>query len=30
VHDYFMDWHCDGTLTRVHHAFHAQARALAA
>jgi transposase len=29
VHKYFLDWHCDGTLTRVHHALHAQARTLA-
>ena len=20
VHDYFVEWQCDGTLTRIHHA----------
>ena len=30
VHDYFVEWHCDGTLTRIHHALYAQARKLAA
>jgi transposase len=29
VHDYFVEWHCDGTLTRLHHALYAQARELA-
>ena len=29
VHDYFVEWHCDGTLTRIHHALYAQARELA-
>jgi len=29
VHDYFVEWHCDGTLTRVHHALYAQVRELA-
>ena len=28
VHDYFMDWHCDGTLTRIHHALYAEVRVL--
>jgi|SRR3990172_2062183 len=30
VHDYFVEWHCDGTLTRIHHSLYAQARKLAA
>ena len=30
VHDYFVEWHCDGTLTRIHHALYAEARKLAA
>lgn len=29
VHDYFVEWHCEGTLTRIHHALYAQARELA-
>lgn len=29
VHDYFVEWHCDGTLTRIHHALYAQVRELA-
>jgi transposase len=29
VHDYFVEWHCDGTLTRIHHALYTQARELA-
>lgn len=29
VHDYFIEWHCDGTLTRIHHALYTQARELA-
>jgi transposase len=29
VHDYFVDWHCDGTLTRIHHALYREARELA-
>jgi transposase len=29
VHDYFVEWHGDGTLTRIHHALHATARTLA-
>jgi transposase len=29
VHDYFVEWHCDGILTRIHHALHAQVRELA-
>ena len=29
VHDYFIDWNCDGTLTRLHHALYAEVRALA-
>ena len=29
VHDYFIDWHSDGTLTRLHHALYAEARTLA-
>lgn len=28
VHDYFLDWHSDGTLVRIHHALHAEARQL--
>lgn len=28
VHDYFIDWHGDGTLARVHHALYTQARLL--
>lgn len=28
VHDYFTDWHCDGTLTRLHHALYAEVREL--
>ena len=30
VHDYFVEWHCDGTLTRIHHTLYAEARKLAA
>jgi len=29
AHTYFLDWHGDGTLTRVHHALYRQARELA-
>ena len=29
VHDYFVEWHCDGTLTRIHHALYSEARELA-
>lgn len=29
VHDYFVEWHCGGTLTRLHHALYAQVRELA-
>jgi len=29
VHDYFTEWHCDGTLARIHHALYTQARELA-
>jgi hypothetical protein len=29
VHDYFVDWHSDGTLTRVHNALYCEARELA-
>jgi transposase len=29
VHDYFVEWHCDGTLTRIHHELYAQVRELA-
>jgi transposase len=29
VHDYFVEWHCDGTLTRIHHMLYAEARKLA-
>jgi transposase len=29
AHDYFVDWHSDGTLTRIHHALYCQARELA-
>ena len=29
VHDYFVEWHCDGTLTRLHHALYAEVRELA-
>ena len=29
VHDYFVEWHCEGALTRIHHALHAQVRELA-
>jgi len=28
VHDYFVEWHCDGTLTRLHHALYAEVREL--
>ena len=26
VHDYFVRWQCDGTLSRLHHAVYEQAR----
>jgi len=29
VHDYFVEWHCDGSLTRIHHALYAEVRKLA-
>ena len=29
VHDYFVEWHCDGTLTRIHYALYAEVRKLA-
>jgi transposase len=29
VHDYFIEWHCDGTLTRIHLELYAEARELA-
>jgi len=29
VHDYFVEWHCDGTLARIHHALYVEARTLA-
>lgn len=29
VHDYFVEWLSDGTLTRIHHALYAEARVLA-
>ena len=29
VHDYFVEWQCDGTLLRIHHALYVQARELA-
>ena len=29
VHDYFVDWHSDGTLARLHHALYTEARLLA-
>ena len=28
VHDYFVEWHCDGTLTRLHHALYCEVREL--
>jgi len=28
VHDYFVEWHCDGTLTRIHHALAREVREL--
>lgn len=28
VHDYFLAWHCDGTLTRIHHALYCELREL--
>ena len=28
VHDYFVDWHGDGTLTRIHHALYCAVREL--
>ena len=30
VHDYFIEWHCDGTLTRLHHALYTQVASLRA
>lgn len=29
VHDYFIDWRSDGTLTRIHHALYGEVRKLA-
>ena len=29
VHDYWVEWQCDGTLLRIHHALYMQARELA-
>lgn len=29
VHDYFVEWLCDGVLTRIHHALYVEARELA-
>lgn len=29
VHDYFVEWHVDGILARIHHALYAQCRKLA-
>ena len=29
VHDYFVEWHCDGVLTRIHHALYCEVRELA-
>jgi transposase len=26
AHDYFVEWHCDGTLTRLHHALYCEVR----
>ena len=26
VHNYFVWWHCDGTLDRIHHALYAECR----
>ena len=26
VHNYFVWWHCDGTLDRIHHALYVQCR----
>jgi transposase len=26
LHDYFVEWHSDGTLTRLHHALYARVR----
>ena len=28
VHDYFVEWQCEGVLTRVHHALYVEAREL--
>jgi transposase len=28
VHDYFTEWHCDGTLARLHHALYTETRLL--
>jgi transposase len=29
VHDYFVEWRCDGTLARIHHALYGEVRELA-
>ena len=29
VHDYFVEWHCDGVLARIHGALYSEVRALA-
>lgn len=29
VHDYFVEWRCDGTLARIHHALYGEVRKLA-
>ena len=29
VHNYFVDWHCGGTLTRIHNALYCEAREIA-
>ena len=29
MHNYFVEWQCDGTLLRIHHALYMQARELA-
>lgn len=28
VHDYFVEWHCDGVLSRIHHALYGEVREL--
>ena len=28
VHDYFVEWHCDGILDRIHHALYVEVREL--